>query len=96
VRTWPADLLQANAGALLTHDLLALAYAGGTLDGASLRGRAEALAALPWRLCERRAIQEERTAGLDDLRGWLRPSLSPRRLLELRRLTARLAVRPTA
>lgn len=91
VRTWPAELLRADAGALLTHDLLALAYAGGTLDCASLRGRAEAMAGLPWRLCERRAIQGKRTAGPADIEGWLRPALSPRRLLELRRLTARLA-----
>jgi GT2 family glycosyltransferase len=96
VRTWPDELLRANAGALLTHDLLALTYAGGTLDGASLRGRAEAMVGLPWRLCERRAIQAERIINVDDLRGWLRPPLSARRLLELRRLTARLAVQPRA
>jgi GT2 family glycosyltransferase len=91
VRTWPGELLRAHAVDLLTHDVLALAYAGSTLDGAALRGRAEALVGLPWRLCERRTIQTGRTAELIDLAGWLRPALSPRRLLELRRLTARLA-----
>lgn len=91
MRTWPDELLRRDKTSMLVHDLQALAYAAGTRDGASLRGRAEALAGLPSRLCERRAIQARRVADPDELAGWLRPALSPRRLLQLRRLTARLA-----
>ena len=94
-RVWPDELLHAGASSIAAHDVLALAHGVVTVDRAALRGRAEGLAGLPLRLCERRGIQRGRVAAPADLAGWVRPSLSPRKLLELRRLTRRLAEPPS-
>jgi GT2 family glycosyltransferase len=90
-RVWPDEVLRDGAAAITMHDVLALAYSAATLDRAALWGRAEGIAGLPFRLCERRDIQRKRVAEPAALEGWVRPSLTPRRLLELRRLTQRLA-----
>jgi GT2 family glycosyltransferase len=76
IRTYPAPLLAALAPALLVTELALypVALAGGWLD-MKLRASAQALAALPRLLRERRSIQSGRTVSVTEFAGALTPAL---------------------
>ncbi|MEX1157413.1 MAG: glycosyltransferase family 2 protein [Thermomicrobiales bacterium] len=90
-RCLPKELWNRDRGAILAFDLLAVGHGTVTRDGASLPGRAAANAGLPSRLRERGDIHAGTVIDTGELETWIQPALSPRRLLELRRLTGRLA-----
>src|SRR5205085_2807386 len=75
-RTWPY---------ILRYDLLAVAYGLARRDAALLRGRRDALRALPLILAQRRAIQSMRTVSSDQVARWLAPAPGPRADLQARR-----------
>lgn len=90
-RCLPDDLWRRDAARILSFDAAAFGYGVATLDGAAIGGRLSALARLLPRLAERRRIQRSRVVPVSEIDSWIEPSLSPRRALELRKLTARLA-----
>jgi GT2 family glycosyltransferase len=90
-RTLPEPIWTRDRAAIIAFDLLAAGHGTITLDRASLQGRAAGIAGLPLRLRERTAIHARATVDADTIADWIEPSISPRRLLELRRLTAKLA-----
>lgn len=90
-RCLPSEVWIRDRAAILAFDLLAAGHGTVTLDSASLRGRAAAIGGLPFRLRERSSIQATVTVAVADIQSWIRPTISPRRLLELRRLTGVLA-----
>lgn len=90
-RCLPKELWIRDRAAILAFDLLAAGHGTVTLDTASLRGRAAAVAGLPFRLRERSSIQSKATADLNDISGWIHPAISPGRMMALRRLTGELA-----
>jgi hypothetical protein len=87
----PEPIWTRDRAAIIAFDLLAAGHGTITLDRASLQGRAAGIAGLPLRLRERTAIHARATVDADTIADWIEPSISPRRLLELRRLTAKLA-----
>jgi len=89
VRCFPAALLPGSAGPLALYDFCAFGY-GLVGDRPAALGRAEALARLLPRLCERREIAPD-AGDVERVAAWLQPSISPFRLRRLRALTARLA-----
>lgn len=90
-RCLPKEVWIRDRAAILAFDLLAAGFGTVTRDTASLKGRAIGLAGLPQRRRERSSIHLRTTADVSDLMNWIRPAVSPGRLLELRRLTASLA-----
>jgi hypothetical protein len=72
-------------------DTVAAGYAMARGDVASLRGRCEAIAALPARLIERRTIQSRIRVTVDEVDSWIRMPMPARELLRLRTLTKRLS-----
>lgn len=91
-RTWPTELLHRDRASMLAFDALVVAHATATGDLATLRGRAEGLARLPWRLEERNGIHARSVIDSEAFDRWIQPALSPRTMLRLRRLTRDLAV----
>lgn len=89
-RCLPPEIWRRDRSAILGFDALAALYGLATLDPA-LRGRLEALAALPVRLREGTIIRRHASIGWDEIDRWIQPSITPRRLRELRRLTGKLA-----
>jgi GT2 family glycosyltransferase len=94
-RCLPDDIWTRDRRAILAFDMATVAFSTVTGDTASLRGRAAGLAGLPARLAERTRIQARTSINQDALDRWLRPAISPARLVSLRRLTARLATQDT-
>ncbi len=90
-RCLPKEIWFRDRASILTFDLLTAGYGTVTLDSASLQGRAAAIAGLPFRLRERRSIHRGAVVGHEEIAKWIAPAISPRTLLELRRLTASLA-----
>ncbi|CAN5547291.1 glycosyltransferase family 2 protein [soil metagenome] len=90
-RCFPQSLLSGRAHSIVGYDLLALGY-GIFRDRPSAAGRAEALARILPRWCERRAIDPDR-GKVGRIEGWLQPPISPRKLQTIRTLTAELASR---
>jgi GT2 family glycosyltransferase len=90
-RCLPTALWKRDRRQILAFDLRAAGFAVFHRDTASLRGRLDGLAAFPLRLRERRLVQSAATAPIEELDRWLLPSVTPRELLALRRLTGRLA-----
>jgi GT2 family glycosyltransferase len=90
-RTLPKSIWIRDRAAIVAFDVLAAGHGTITLDRASLQGRAAAVAGLPMRLRERREIHSRAKVDAQTIAEWIEPSVSPRRLLELRRLTAKLA-----
>lgn len=91
VRCLPDELWTRDRLRLLAFDAAAFGYSMATLDGAGTFGRMSAVAGLLPRLAERREIQRTRSVTIDELDHWIGPAMSPRRLLELRDLTGKLA-----
>ncbi|MCG8350948.1 MAG: glycosyltransferase family 2 protein [Chloroflexales bacterium] len=77
IRCMPAPLLRQCLPAILSYDVLALAYAALRRQPAIATGRMEALRELPALREQRRSIQARRTATIGDLARWLEPALSP-------------------
>jgi GT2 family glycosyltransferase len=90
-RCLPRETWFRDRASILTFDLLTAGYGTVTLDSASLQGRAAAIAGLPFRLRERSSIHARAVVGHAEIAHWIAPAISPRKLLELRRLTAHLA-----
>lgn len=90
-RCFPRALLPGNASSILSYDGLAFGY-GLLFDRPSAAGRAEALARLAPRWCERRGIAPDQ-GQVDRIAAWLKPPISPRKLRNLRRMTSEYAVR---
>lgn len=88
-RCLPRRLWWQNFPAIAAYDGLAFGY-GLATDRAAARGRAEALARILPRLCERRKIAPD-DGDVARLAAWLQPSLAPLEQRRLRRLTAKLA-----
>ncbi len=88
-RCLPTALLRSNAASLALHDLLAVGY-GLLRDRPAALGRAEAIARLAPRWCERRAIAPD-DGDIERVAAWLEPAISPLELRRLRRITGRLA-----
>lgn len=88
-RCFPTALLCGSAPSIALHDLLATGH-GLLRDLPAAQGRAEALARLLPRLCERRAIAPD-SGDVARIEAWLLPSISPLSLRKLRRLTAEFA-----
>jgi GT2 family glycosyltransferase len=84
---WARDRRQ-----ILAFDVLAMLHGLMRLDGATIRGRIEGIAALPARLCERRPIQQAAVVEPEELSRWIMPPVAPRELLRLRKLTGQLAM----
>lgn len=91
-RTWPDDLLRRDRASMLAFDALVVGHALATADLATLRGRAESLARMPWRLRERNGIQQSSVIDSEVFDRWVQPALSPRTMLRLRSLTRDLAL----
>jgi GT2 family glycosyltransferase len=91
-RCLPNPLWVKHAARIAAYDVAALGY-GLIRDRAAAAGRAEALARMAPRVCERREIQRAWPGGAGRIEPWLLPSISPFELRRLRRLTARLAAR---
>ena len=89
-RCWPRALACQSAFPMALHDLLASGH-GLIRDQASLQGRAEAIARMVPRWCERREIAPD-SGDIDRIIAWLQPAISPLELRRKRRLTASLAV----
>lgn len=89
-RCLPSEIWRRDRAAILAFDAVAAAYGAVTLDPA-LRGRLEALAALPLRLREGTIIGRSALVEWEAIDPWLLPPITPRRLRELRRLTGKLA-----
>lgn len=90
-RSLPDEAWARHAANILAFDTLALGFSVATLDLAAASGRALGMAGLLPRLIERKRIQQTRTANWSELEPWIRPSISPFRLRELRHLTGQLA-----
>lgn len=90
-RCLPDELWWRDRVHILAFDAAAFGYSMATLDRAATSGRFSAMAGLLPRLAERRAIQRTRSATLDEIDRWIGPAMSPRRLRQLREMTARLA-----
>lgn len=90
-RCFPQALLPGRTHAILGYDLLALGY-GLFRDRSAAAGRAEAVARILPRWCERRAIDPDR-GEVERIAGWLQPPISPRQLQHIRTLTAEYATR---
>lgn len=90
-RCLPEKIWARDRKAILAFDAAAFGYSMATLDRAATLGRLGALAGLPPRLAERRAIQRSRVATIEEMDRWIGPSMSPHRLMALRKLTAELA-----
>ncbi len=91
VRSLPDEAWARHACSILAFDTLAFGFSVATLDVAAASGRALGVAGLLPRLIERKRIQQTRTTDWPDLERWVRPSISPFRLRELRQLTGQLA-----
>ena len=94
-RCLPRDIWIRDRASILAFDLLAAGHGTVTRDGASIRGRAAALAGMPARMRERRWIQSGTTVDHQAIADWIQPAVSSAALLTLRRLTARLAQSPS-
>jgi GT2 family glycosyltransferase len=92
IRCLPRPLLIRYGWRIARYDGLVLASAPMRRDGASLRGRVEALGGLRARLAERRLIQARTTVPLAEIEGWLRPDPTPAELLRLRKRSRELAL----
>jgi GT2 family glycosyltransferase len=90
-RCLPRETWFRDRASILAFDLLTTGYGTVTRDSASLLGRAAAIAGLPFRLRERGSIHAGAVVGHAEIAQWIAPAISPRTLLELRRLTASLA-----
>lgn len=90
-RCLPRELWIRDRAAILAFDLLAAGHGTVTRDLASLQGRAAGIAGLPPRLRERTSIQTEAIVNAETIAEWIHPAISPRRLMQLRRLTRALA-----
>ncbi len=90
-RCFPSWLLARNWWRMVSYDLLVAGSALARRDGASLRGRIDALVGLRARLEERSRIQTAAHASRAEIEAWIRPSPSPRDMMRLRDLTRRLA-----
>ncbi|RIK40168.1 MAG: glycosyltransferase family 2 protein [Chloroflexi bacterium] len=95
-RCLPDVIWRRDRAAILAFDAKAVAWAAAHRDMALLRGRAEGIARLPPRLCERRAIQRAACVSPAELMRWIQPALADRELLALRDLTRRYAVQERA
>lgn len=93
-RCFPRWLLVRSLWHMLAYDLMVAASAPVRGDGASVRGRVAALQGLRLRLAERRSIQRRTVAARSEIEQWVRPSLSPRRVLQLREIARTYAARP--
>lgn len=91
VRCLPDELWRRDWMAIAGFDAAALGYSMATLDMPALTGRLSGMAGVLPRLSERRAIQRGRRASIESIDRWVEPPISARRMLALRRLTARLA-----
>lgn len=89
-RCLPAEIWRRDRAAILSFDALAAGYGAATLDPA-LRGRIEALVALPLRLQEGTVIRRQASISWETIDRWLAPPISPWQLRMLRRLTGKLA-----
>jgi GT2 family glycosyltransferase len=93
-RCLPADLAARCLPAILTYDLLAIAYAIVTRKPAIASGRMAALRDLPQLLRERHSIQSGRRASASELMRWIEPAALPWQTLSAqRRLDAILSER---
>lgn len=90
IRCLPGPLLRDCLPAILSYDLLALAYAGLRRQSAIATGRAEAIRDLPILLRQRRSIQAGRSASIGNLARWIEPAPSPLAALSTRRRLAQL------
>lgn len=90
-RCLPDEFWARDRKHILAFDAAAFGYSMATLDRAATLGRLGALAGLLPRLAERRAIQRQRTATMEEIDRWIGPTLAPHRLMALRKLTAELA-----
>ena len=88
-RCFPNALLPGSGLQIAAYDAAAVAR-GIAVDRHSLLGRAEGLAMIVPRLCERRAIDPD-GGDVDRLRAWMSPSISPAALRRRRRITAQFA-----
>lgn len=91
IRCLPDEIWRRDWPKLLAFDAAAFGYAVAMLDGSAAAGRLAAVTGTLPRLAERRRIQRARTATVTDIDNWIEPALSPRRMRELRALTAELA-----
>ena len=91
VRCVPNEFWRRDGFRYVAYDAGAFGYGLVKSDIASVRGRAEAMIRILPRLCERRDIQRSRQISSQSLEEWVKPALSPRRLIELRKLTTSLA-----
>lgn len=92
IRCLPRPLLVRYSWRIARYDGLVLASAPLRRDGASVRGRIEALGAMRARLAERRSIQARTTVSLAEIERWLRPEPTASDLLRLRKRSRELAV----
>jgi GT2 family glycosyltransferase len=95
VRNYPARPLLAHLPLVLAYHLLPVAHGLVHRDVTPLRGRLDALAALPRVLRERRAIQSCRTASWEELRSAMGPIEGPLATLRRAGLAPRWAARPS-
>lgn len=91
LRCLPDELWARDWHSIVGFDTAALGYSMATLDRAATFGRLSAITAVLPRMAERRAIQRSTTANTNEIARWIQPAISERRLLELRKLTGRLA-----
>ncbi len=89
-RCLPKEIWIRDRAAILAFDLLAASHGTVTRDAASLRGRAAAIAGLPFRLRERSSIHSASCFDAAEIASWIQPAIAPGDLLRMRRLTAAL------
>ncbi len=91
VKNYPNRLLARNILAIGTYDALSVLRSVANADGAALRGRADALRALPGLVRQRRGILNNRLATDIDIQRAMSPIESPIALHRRSRLVSRLA-----
>jgi len=92
IRCIPRSVLMRHSRRIARYDGLVLASAPMRRDGASARGRIEALCALRARLAERQLIQARTTVSIAEIERWLRPEPTTSELLRIRKRARELAV----
>jgi len=92
IRCIPRSVLMRHCRRIARYDGLVLASAPMRRDGASARGRIEALCALRARLAERQLIQARTTVSIAEIERWLRPEPTTSELLRIRKRARELAV----
>jgi GT2 family glycosyltransferase len=91
LRCVPRSLLLRYGWRIARYDGVVVASAPLRRDGASVRGRIEALRGLLARLTERRSIQARSTITTAEIERWLRPEPTASELLRIRKQTRELA-----